>query len=158
VPVQAAPVQAAPVQAAPVQAAPVQAAPVQAAPVQAAPVQAAPVQAAPVVSTASFQNKYEKFTVSQSPTIILTIISNIDIPASRFINLPIFNNFTISSSTQTQATDISYSTNILKFKPIAPILKNTITTITINISLITNPPQYATSLVGSTTNGYITLS
>jgi hypothetical protein len=155
--VQAAPVQAAPVQSVPVQAAPVQAAPVQSAPVQSVPVQAAPVQAVPVVSAASFQNKYEKFTVPQSPTIILTIISNIDIPIIRFINLPIFNNFTISS-TQTQATNISYLNNILKFKPASPIQKNTITTITINISLITAPSANPTSLGGSTTNGYITLS
>ena len=115
--------------------------------------------AGPAGALQPFQNKYEKFTVPQSPTIILTIISNIDIPATRFINLPIFNNFTISSTQpqEPKATDISYSTNILKFKPASPIQKNTITTITINISLITASDN-ATSLVGSTTNGYITLS
>lgn len=78
-------------------------------------------------------------TPETSAKIILKIISNIDIGKDKFINLPIFNRFTINTGNfatpADQATAIEYLRNsILKFKPGSPITKNTIaTTITINI-------------------------
>lgn len=91
-----------------------------------------------------------------SANIILNIISNIDIGVDKFINLPIFNNFTINTSTPTlqeQATSIEYLRNsILKFKPGSPITKNNIKNITINI-VYGSPPSSTTEM---TTTGYIT--
>jgi hypothetical protein len=93
-----------------------------------------------------------------SATITLNIISNINIEKDKFINLPIFNNFTINNAEQfktlpAQATEISYLNNsILKFKPGQAITKNTIATVIVinivapTISGAAEPP----------TNGYIT--
>ena len=89
-----------------------------------------------------------------SAKITLNIISNIDIGVDKFINLPIFNSFTINNTWQTpadQATAIEYLRNsILKFKPGSPITKNTIKTITINIVIVSLPTTEMT------TTGYIT--
>ena len=88
--------------------------------------------------------------VASSPKITLNIISNIPINTSTFINLPIFDTFSITNGTQDQATSITYGQNILKFKPAVAIVKNNITNINIAIS-------YSSSLPGpSTTTGYIT--
>ena len=92
-------------------------------------------------------------TPETSARIILNIISNIDIDTNKFINLPVFNSFTINTSIPTlqdQARNISYSGTILKFKLATAITKNTIKTITINI-VYANPP-----LIETTTTGYIT--
>ena len=89
--------------------------------------------------------------VPSPPKIVLTIISNINIPITKYINLPIFNNFT-TPITSTEANNITYLNNILKFTPAAAIQKNVITTITINITLSGTP---ATSMDEATTNGYI---
>ena len=96
-------------------------------------------------------------TPETSAKIILNIISNIDIGVDKFINLPIFNNFTINTgffaTPIEQATAIEYLRNsILKFKSGTPITKNTIAkTITINII---NP--YISGKGEPTATGYIT--
>ena len=87
-----------------------------------------------------------------SAKITLNIISNIDIAVDKFINLPIFNTFTINTDDSTpvlQATSPQFSNNILKFKPGTAISKNTIKNISINI--IT-----PSSTAETTTTGYIT--
>jgi hypothetical protein len=83
--------------------------------------------------------------------ITLNIISNIPINTSTFINLPIFDTFSITNFNQTgQANDISYSPNILKFKPAVAIVKNSLANITINLNSLSVHPS------PSTTTGYIT--
>jgi hypothetical protein len=87
-----------------------------------------------------------------SAKITLNIISNIDIGVDKFINLPIFNNFTINTTIQTpvsEATLPQYTNSILKFKPGTVITKNTIKIININIV----NPSVTTEM---TTTGYIT--
>ena len=91
--------------------------------------------------------------VSSSAKITLNIISNIDISVDKFINLPIFNIFTINDTWPTpvgEAKSPQYLNNILKFKPGTDISKNTIKTININI-VYASPP-----LIEATTTGYIT--
>jgi hypothetical protein len=90
--------------------------------------------------------------VRSDPKITLNIISNIPINTSTFINLPIFDTFIItnSNSNQDQANNISYLQNILKFKPVANIAKNTIANIIINLNSLSVLPS------PSTTTGYIT--
>ena len=96
-------------------------------------------------------------TPETSAKIILNIISNIDIGVDKFINLPIFNNFTINTGAFAtpivEATAIEYLRNsILKFKSGTPITKNTIAkTITINII---NP--HISGKGEPTATGYIT--
>ena len=93
-----------------------------------------------------------------SAKITLNIISNIDIAVDKFINLPIFNNFTINNSPPTPSSEVStipqFINKILKFKPGEPISKNTVKNISININIITTSP--ATILTEMTTTGYIT--
>lgn len=88
-----------------------------------------------------------------SAKITLNIISNIDIAVDKFINLPIFNNFTINNTPPTPSSEVStspqFANNILKFKPGTAISKNTIKNISINI--IT-----PSSTAETTTTGYIT--
>lgn len=87
-----------------------------------------------------------------SAKITLNIISNIDIGVDKFINLPIFNYFTINTTIQTpvsEATLPQYTNSILKFKPGTVITKNTIKIININIV----NPSVTTEM---TTTGYIT--
>ena len=88
--------------------------------------------------------------VESSPKITLNIISNINISTNKFINLPIFDTFSITNATQAQATSITYGQNILKFKPAVAIVKNTITNININLNTLRVSPST------STTTGYIT--
>lgn len=89
--------------------------------------------------------------VRSEPKITLNIISNISINTSTFINLPIFDTFNITNSNQTgQANNISYSQNILKFKPNTIITKNSIANIIINLNSLSGTPS------PSTTTGYIT--
>ena len=93
-----------------------------------------------------------------SAKITLNIISNIDIAVDKFINLPIFNNFTINNTPPTPSSEVStipqFINKILKFKPGEPISKNTVKNISININIITTSP--ATILTEMTTTGYIT--
>lgn len=85
------------------------------------------------------------------PKIILNIISNIQINTSTYINLPIFDTFTISTVNQSPAaTNISYNEKILRFNPVSQIVKNVFTTINIGIINPTGSPS------SSTTTGYIT--
>jgi hypothetical protein len=88
--------------------------------------------------------------IASQSKITLNIISNIPINTSTFINLPIFDTFTISTENQSPATNISYSRNLLKFKPAVAIVKNTFINIDINISDLSGRPT------SSTTTGYIT--
>ena len=106
-------------------------------------------------ATATFRNKYEKFT-EQSAKIKLQFISNYPIKKDAFINFPIINNFTIQSS---QTGNPKYeSDKILKFQVVESngILANTIITKEFNINLITNEPDNNTSMIETTTTGYIT--
>jgi hypothetical protein len=91
-----------------------------------------------------------------SAKITLDIISNINIATDKFINLPIFNNFTINASLVTstnEATAIEYNGTLLKFKPGTSITKNIVKKISINIVYSSSP---STSTTETTTTGYIT--
>jgi hypothetical protein len=92
---------------------------------------------------------------SSEPKIKLQFISNYPIKKDTFINFPIINNFEIPSSPQ-QAGNPTYRNKILKFQVVEPngISANTIFNKEININLINSGE--ITSMIESTTTGYIT--
>ena len=111
--------------------------------------------AGPAGAAATFRNKYEKFSI-QSAKIKLQFISNYPIKKDAFINFPIINNFIIPAS---QIGNPIYGSNkILKFQVVESngILANTIITKEFNINLITIDPNNNTSMIETTTTGYIT--